>query len=103
VLAWQPKDTQNYKENERVSEWLVLRYLLSQLQANHACPGLKGHLMRHFPAHWRLYQVLEKRDGPPTQEETDIARGAKPMDANAAKVYVEQLDQISNNIRDMLE
>jgi hypothetical protein len=59
--------------------------------------------MRTFPAHWRLYQVLEKRDGPPTQEEIDIARGKKVMDKEAVKVYMEELDNISQNIRDMME
>jgi hypothetical protein len=65
--------------------------------------GLKGHLMRSFPAHWRLYQVLEKRNGPPTLDEIDIARGKKVMDKDVAKVYMEELDNISNNIRSMLE
>jgi hypothetical protein len=59
--------------------------------------------MCHFPAHWRLYQVLEACDTPPTQEEVNIARGVCTMDVEMVKQYVDKLEQISYNVCNMLE
>jgi hypothetical protein len=65
--------------------------------------GLKSHLMRLFPAHYRLYEVLVKESRPPTTDELEIIQGRKAMDKLTAEQYCEKLDNISNNIRDMLE
>jgi hypothetical protein len=59
--------------------------------------------MQHFPAHWRLYQVLKARDTPPTQDEVNIARGACTMDVEMVKQYADKLEQISYNVHNMLE
>jgi metal-sulfur cluster biosynthetic enzyme len=59
--------------------------------------------MRLFPAHYRLYKVLIKEGRPPTTDELDIIQGQKVMDKLTAEQYCEKLDNISNNIRDMLE
>ena len=59
--------------------------------------------MRSFPAHYRLYEVLYKRKEPPTPDEIELAQGRKAMNADIAKAYVEKLESISNNIRDLLE
>jgi hypothetical protein len=65
--------------------------------------GLKNHLQRTFPAHYRLYEVLKKENRSPTAEETLIIQGCKVLDEVSAQSYLKKLDNISNNIRDMLE
>ena len=66
-------------------------------------PDLIGHLQRTFPALYQLYEVLAKRDSPPTQEEIDIATGKKKMDDTLAKKYLNELETISRNVREMFE
>ncbi|KAJ7892305.1 hypothetical protein B0H14DRAFT_2560359 [Mycena olivaceomarginata] len=65
--------------------------------------NLTGHLQRRFPAHFRLCEVLNKRGGSPTTEEIQIANGKKAMDTVTAKKYLQELDNISHNIKFMLE
>ncbi|KAF7358474.1 Transposase-like protein [Mycena venus] len=64
---------------------------------------LVGHLQRTFPAHYRLCEVLNKRPTPPTSDEIAIANGRKAMDPTTSKKYLQELDNISNNIKLMLE
>ncbi|KAJ7927159.1 hypothetical protein B0H13DRAFT_1521676, partial [Mycena leptocephala] len=63
---------------------------------NHNINGLKSLL-----AHFRLYKVLNSRDGPPTNVELALARRSQPMTPEMAAKYLERLDSISNNIQDM--
>ncbi|KAJ3517257.1 hypothetical protein NLJ89_g623 [Agrocybe chaxingu] len=65
--------------------------------------NLVGHLQRSFPAHHRLYEVLAKRGSPPTKEEIEIASGKKRMDDALVKKYLNELETISKNIREMFE
>lgn len=65
--------------------------------------GLTGHLQRSFDAHYRLYEVLNKRRDPPTEDEMAIACGKKSLEPDVAKQYVEKLEDINNNIRVMFE
>ena len=47
--------------------------------------------------------MLQQRKTPPSPEELEIAQGKKKLDAEMAKKYLEQLEQITNSIRDMFE
>lgn len=65
--------------------------------------GLQTHLASHFVAHHRLYKVLSARGTAPTDVELAIARGSTPMTPELAAEYLQSLDQISNNVKDMFE
>ncbi|KAJ6622463.1 hypothetical protein B0H10DRAFT_2431847 [Mycena sp. CBHHK59/15] len=64
---------------------------------------LQKHLQNTFKAHFRLFQVLSKHTEPATDLERDLARGALPISPELAKEYKEKSDQISGNIKAMLE
>jgi hypothetical protein len=50
--------------------------------------GLIGHLRTHFPAMYRLYDIMKSHTDPPSEEELAIASGAKVLDAEAANSYL---------------
>ncbi|KAJ7215269.1 hypothetical protein C8J57DRAFT_1255549 [Mycena rebaudengoi] len=54
-------------------------------------------------AHYRLFKVLNNRDGPPTSEELTLARRSAQMTPEMAVQYLEKLDAISNNIKEIFE
>ncbi|KAJ7773533.1 hypothetical protein B0H14DRAFT_3508775 [Mycena olivaceomarginata] len=70
---------------------------------NHNTHGLQSHLQSHFIAHYRLYKVLNSRAGPPTDVELAVARGKTPVTAEMAAEYLQNLESISSNIKDMFE
>ncbi|KAJ7845133.1 hypothetical protein B0H14DRAFT_3455163 [Mycena olivaceomarginata] len=70
---------------------------------NHNTHGLQSHLQSHFIAHYRLYKVLNSRNGPPTDVELAVARGKTPVTAEMAAEYLQNLESISSNIKDMFE
>ncbi|KAF5319077.1 hypothetical protein D9758_018663 [Tetrapyrgos nigripes] len=63
--------------------------------------GLVGHLRSHFIAYYQMYEVLNKRSEPPTEEEINIASGKVRLDPDVARSYLEQLESLSHNIKDM--
>ncbi|KIL55008.1 hypothetical protein M378DRAFT_201131 [Amanita muscaria Koide BX008] len=65
--------------------------------------GLVGHLKNHFPAMYRLYEVLKARSEPPTAEELDIVTGRTKLDTSAAGAYVSKLERASSNIMEALQ
>lgn len=66
-------------------------------------PGLIGHLERHFPAHHRLFELLLKRDSPPTDDERAYANATRTLSSDVAKQYLEKLDAVNQNIKQMFE
>jgi hypothetical protein len=70
---------------------------------SHVSSDLKNHLQRHFAAHFRLYELIQRRKTPPTSEELDIMQGKTVLDGNIARKYLEDLERIDKNIRDMFE
>ncbi|KAJ7322813.1 hypothetical protein DFH08DRAFT_817960 [Mycena albidolilacea] len=64
---------------------------------------LTGHLQRTFPAHFRLCEVLNKHGGSSTAEEIQITNSKKVIDTVTVKKYLQELDNISHNIKFMLE
>ncbi|KAJ7488756.1 hypothetical protein B0H11DRAFT_1912906 [Mycena galericulata] len=70
---------------------------------NYNTHGLQSHLESHFLAHYRLFKVLNGRGSPPTDVELALARGSAPMTPEKTAEYLEQLDSISNNIKEMFE
>ncbi|KAJ7932220.1 hypothetical protein B0H13DRAFT_1520766, partial [Mycena leptocephala] len=65
--------------------------------------GLQSHLQSHFIAHYRLFKVLNGRDTPPTDVELAVARGKTPMTPELAAEYLQSLESISSNIREMFQ
>jgi hypothetical protein len=57
----------------------------------------------HFPAHYRLCELLNLRKEPPTLEEIALARKESPMDEAAMTAHLKQLESISKNIQDMFQ
>ncbi|KAJ7876970.1 hypothetical protein B0H13DRAFT_2347391 [Mycena leptocephala] len=70
---------------------------------NHNTHGLQSHLQSHFLAHYRLFKILNSRNTPPTDIELALARGSTPMTPEKTAEYLDQLDLISNNIKEMFE
>ncbi|KAJ7794704.1 hypothetical protein B0H14DRAFT_3159008 [Mycena olivaceomarginata] len=70
---------------------------------NGSTHGLQTHLASHFVAHHRLYKVLLARGTAPTDVELAVARGSTPITPEMAAEYLQSLDVISNNIKDMFE
>jgi hypothetical protein len=58
--------------------------------------GLVGHLKTHFPAMYRLYLIMKNRTEPPTKDELAITSGEKAMDAEAASLYLGQVEVASS-------
>ncbi|KAJ7936811.1 hypothetical protein B0H13DRAFT_1589233, partial [Mycena leptocephala] len=79
----------------------VIYYFFEEVDEN--ADGLQTHLASHFVAHHRLYKVLSARGTAPTDVELAIARGSTPMTPELAAEYLQSLDQISNNVKDMFE
>jgi hypothetical protein len=77
-------------------------HLPSNQSCFHTSLAMKSHLEKNFPAHWSLYKALDKRDGPATKAEVEYAQGKRALDATAAKKYMDELDKIQGNIREML-
>ena len=67
-------------------------------KSNVQCIGLVSHLKMHFPAMYRLYEVLKGRSTPPTDEELLIAAGKKVLDPKAASEFLQKLENASNTI-----
>lgn len=66
--------------------------------------GLTGHLKNNFPVMWRLYEMLTARtNSPPTSDEIAIASGKKVLDEAARVNLVRELDNASNNLKQMFE
>ncbi|KAJ7337592.1 hypothetical protein DFH08DRAFT_812914 [Mycena albidolilacea] len=70
---------------------------------NGSTHGLQTHLASHFVAHHRLYKVLLARGTAPTDVELAVAHGSTPITPEMAAEYLQSLDVISNNIKDMFE
>jgi hypothetical protein len=64
---------------------------------------LKNHLQKSFPAYYRLYNVLQQCKTPPSPEELKVAQGKKVLDAAMGKKYLDELEELTNNICDMFE
>jgi hypothetical protein len=60
--------------------------------------GLVGHLKMHFPAMYRLYDVLKSRSSPPTDEELIIASRKKILNAEATLEFLQKLERASATI-----
>jgi hypothetical protein len=78
-------------------------HYISQYSFSHVSTDLKNHLQRHFAAHFRLYELIQRHKTSPTSEELDIMQGKTVLDGNVARKYLEDLERIDNNIRDMFE
>lgn len=53
---------------------------------------------------YRLYQALyTRRDGPPTAEEVQLAQGTVPVDAEAAKAFLGNVETATANIIQALQ
>ncbi|KAJ8089159.1 hypothetical protein PM082_014407 [Marasmius tenuissimus] len=65
--------------------------------------GLTGHLKSKFPAHHRLFEVLKQRKTPPTAKEIQLANGTATIDPLTAEKYLQELQNIDNNIKAMFE
>jgi hypothetical protein len=81
----------------------MVPFLYFEKLADHTAPGLQLHLQTHFLAHYRLFKVLNNRDGPPTSEELALARRSAQMTPEMAVQYLEKLDAISNNVKEIFE
>ncbi|KAF7333142.1 Transposase-like protein [Mycena venus] len=68
---------------------------------HHNTSKLQQHLRKHFKPLYRLYQVLYKRDSPPTSDELALAEGTKLMDDDIAAEYALKADQLNMNIKEM--
>ncbi|KAM5534121.1 hypothetical protein V8D89_012212 [Ganoderma adspersum] len=55
--------------------------------------GLIGHLRKHFPEAFRLYEILRKRDTPPSVLEMQLARGQGALTREEAHTYIEDLEK----------
>ena len=63
------------------------------------CPlGLTQHLRVHFPAMYRLFNVLKLRGSAPTDDELSMAQGKKTLDPSTADEYLITLEKASNNL-----
>jgi hypothetical protein len=65
--------------------------------------GLIGHLKNHFPAMYRLYEVLKACPEPPTVEELELATGCTKLNASAAGEYISKLEKASSNIMEVFK
>ena len=83
--------------------WLGARKTVKITKASkHNTNSLKNHLERKFPTQWSLYQVLQACNDPPTPAELDFAQGKQQFDAETAKTYLNKLQKIQGNIKEML-
>jgi hypothetical protein len=87
----------NYNTNGAATFSVSSSYLIKYIS------GLQSHLSTHFVAHYRLYKVLNSRDAPPTEVELAVARGNTPVTAEMAAEYLQKLDSISTNIKEMFQ
>ncbi|KAM5546301.1 hypothetical protein V8D89_000427 [Ganoderma adspersum] len=55
--------------------------------------GLIGHLRKHFPEAFRLYEILRKRDMLPSVLEMQLARGQGALTHEEAHTYIEDLEK----------
>ena len=55
--------------------------------------GLIGHLRKHFPEAFRLYESLRKRDTPPSVLEMQLARGQGVLTREEVRTYIEDLEK----------
>lgn len=101
-MARQSTDLQNNQWSELEYEKYILRAAHQQLLTNF-CTELQTHLEKNFKAHFRLYQVLYHRKGPPTPDELALAHGTKTMDADTAAAYKKEVDKLNQNIKTMFE
>ncbi|THV02013.1 hypothetical protein K435DRAFT_654185, partial [Dendrothele bispora CBS 962.96] len=65
--------------------------------------GLTYHLKSHFPAIFRLYEILHQRSEPPTSKEIEIASGKKALDPKSVHAYLSKLERASKDIQKALE
>ena len=50
-----------------------------------------------------MYKVIQNRATGPTNDEINIAKGLKQLDATTAASYVESLNKVNKNIKNMFE
>jgi hypothetical protein len=55
-------------------------------------------LLSKFPAHNRLYEVLQKRGTPPTSAEIEFTKGAKVITDAAAQTYLDELNKLTGTL-----
>ncbi|KAE9406403.1 hypothetical protein BT96DRAFT_934156 [Gymnopus androsaceus JB14] len=65
--------------------------------------GLIEYLQQKFPAHYQMYKVIQNQATGPTNDEINIAKGLKQLDATTAASYVESLNEVNKNIKNMFE
>ncbi|KAJ7321009.1 hypothetical protein DFH08DRAFT_970311 [Mycena albidolilacea] len=63
----------------------------------------KSSLNKNFKGHFRLYEVLTRRDGLPTADGLALINGTQAMDAATAIKYAQQADQLSQNIKSIFQ
>ncbi|KAJ7853489.1 hypothetical protein B0H14DRAFT_2580348 [Mycena olivaceomarginata] len=84
--------------------WLGKRQTLRvTVGMNHSLNGLKGHIMRKFPAYYRLFEVLYREKREATPDELDIIRGKTLVSEGWANRYISDLESVNNNIHEMFE
>jgi hypothetical protein len=62
---------------------------------------LIGHLKHNFPAQYRLYQYLQDKKSPPTDEEVEIAQGRRAIDPEKLHAYVAQVERETDTLLKM--
>ncbi|KAK7042062.1 Transposase-like protein [Favolaschia claudopus] len=63
--------------------------------------GLQQHLEKHFVHLYRLYKVLDARDGSATAEEKAWAAGTTPMDEATKAKYANKIEELNKDIKEM--